>query len=115
AVPPAALLCFAAIPATPPALPPFPLHPAFPLPPAGSSACGSIAAGTGPAGAQPSDARIGRRAKPRQPPHPLRRRRSADSRVRPRSEEHTSELQSLTNLVCRLLLEKKNTPQPTLR
>src|SRR5438093_9311259 len=27
--------------------------------------------------------------------------------VNPRSEEHTSELQSLTNLVCRLLLEKK--------
>src|SRR5262245_64730912 len=29
-------------------------------------------------------------------------------RVR-RSEEHTSELQSLRHLVCRLLLEKKNT------
>src|SRR5262249_60444193 len=28
-------------------------------------------------------------------------------RRRRRSEEHTSELQSLTNLVCRLLLEKK--------
>src|SRR5262249_61029507 len=28
--------------------------------------------------------------------------------ARRRSEEHTSELQSLTNLVCRLLLEKKN-------
>src|SRR5262249_56516058 len=28
---------------------------------------------------------------------------------RRRSEEHTSELQSLTNLVCRLLLEKKKT------
>src|SRR5258706_12008759 len=28
-------------------------------------------------------------------------------RKRIRSEEHTSELQSLTNLVCRLLLEKK--------
>src|SRR5258706_2362871 len=28
-----------------------------------------------------------------------------------RSEEHTSELQSLTNLVCRLLLEKKTTLQ----
>src|SRR5438046_6818589 len=28
-------------------------------------------------------------------------------RGRTRSEEHTSELQSLTNLVCRLLLEKK--------
>src|SRR5438093_10969697 len=27
--------------------------------------------------------------------------------IQPRSEEHTSELQSLTNLVCRLLLEKK--------
>src|SRR5437016_9006070 len=45
-----------------------------------------------------------------------------------RSEEHTSELQSLTNLVCRLLLEKKKkrrsrlcystartAPQPTSR
>src|SRR5437016_8988693 len=30
-----------------------------------------------------------------------------------RSEEHTSELQSLTNLVCRLLLEKKNKNQQT--
>src|SRR5207302_8649192 len=28
-------------------------------------------------------------------------------RKRPRSEEHTSELQSRENLVCRLLLEKK--------
>src|ERR1019366_764267 len=27
--------------------------------------------------------------------------------LRARSEEHTSELQSLTNIVCRLLLEKK--------
>src|SRR2546430_13096724 len=27
-----------------------------------------------------------------------------------RSEEHTSELQSQSNLVCRLLLEKKHTP-----
>src|SRR2546430_8273878 len=27
--------------------------------------------------------------------------------VEPRSEEHTSELQSQSNLVCRLLLEKK--------
>src|SRR5438093_4478309 len=29
------------------------------------------------------------------------------SKTPARSEEHTSELQSLTNLVCRLLLEKK--------
>src|SRR2546426_3460798 len=32
-------------------------------------------------------------------------------RLNPRSEEHTSELQSPCNLVCRLLLEKK---KPTL-
>src|SRR2546430_11420420 len=31
-----------------------------------------------------------------------------DLHVKPRSEEHTSELQSQSNLVCRLLLEKKN-------
>src|SRR5690606_39939674 len=30
-----------------------------------------------------------------------------------RSEEHTSELQSRENLVCRLLLEKKNTNETT--
>src|SRR5438046_4953864 len=30
-----------------------------------------------------------------------------------RSEEHTSELQSLTNLVCRLLLEKKKKNKET--
>src|SRR5437016_6991029 len=36
------------------------------------------------------------------------RRLSPNGRGWQRSEEHTSELQSLTNLVCRLLLEKKN-------
>src|SRR5439155_16527970 len=30
--------------------------------------------------------------------------------IQPRSEEHTSELQSRGHLVCRLLLEKKNNP-----
>src|SRR5438093_10091931 len=49
---------------------------------------------------------------PRSPGRRLRHReqfrfdKSTDCRVA-RSEEHTSELQSLTNLVCRLLLEKK--------
>src|SRR3982750_4660791 len=37
--------------------------------------------------------------------------RSMSSRAM-RSEEHKSELQSLTNLVCRLLLEKKKSPPP---
>src|SRR5262245_64445847 len=32
-------------------------------------------------------------------------------KVLERSEEHTSELQSLRHLVCRLLLEQKNTSQ----
>src|SRR5262249_56666926 len=36
----------------------------------------------------------------------LRRHPRGDSVACSRSEEHTSELQSLTNLVCRLLLEK---------
>src|SRR5690625_5492421 len=36
-----------------------------------------------------------------------RRPRRTGSRTRPRSEEHTSELQSRGHLVCRLLLEKK--------
>src|SRR5438477_8615436 len=38
---------------------------------------------------------------------PFRRRRAA------RSEEHTSELQSHVNLVCRLLLEKKKKKKQT--
>src|SRR2546427_2584335 len=32
--------------------------------------------------------------------------------IEERSEEHTSELQSQSNLVCRLLLEKKKTKNP---
>src|SRR2546430_8681450 len=32
-----------------------------------------------------------------------------------RSEEHTSELQSQSNLVCRLLLEKKNADDSAIR
>src|SRR5256885_12104583 len=37
----------------------------------------------------------------------LRSGRAGDIWLQPRSEEHTSELQSPCNLVCRLLLEKK--------
>src|SRR5260370_5328220 len=37
------------------------------------------------------------------------------SRLETRSEEHTSELQSHLNLVCRLLLEKKKKRQSTAR
>src|SRR2546426_4703989 len=41
----------------------------------------------------------------------VRRHRLRRSRLRGRSEEHTSELQSPCNLVCRLLLEKKKKPK----
>src|SRR3989454_1877128 len=40
---------------------------------------------------------------------------SPDARERARSEEHTSELQSPCNLVCRLLLEKKKNKDTTRR
>src|SRR5690242_21102822 len=39
--------------------------------------------------------------------HDNHERPSRRTAARPRSEEHTSELQSHVNLVCRLLLEKK--------
>src|SRR5690606_42007271 len=54
-----------------------------------------------------AEGRRGRRPR-QQGPH----RRPAALCDHPRSEEHTSELQSRENLVCRLLLEKKiqNTP-----
>src|SRR5437867_5918200 len=44
---------------------------------------------------------------PTGPPSPPYRRRSGPRPRTPRSEEHTSELQSPYDLVCRLLLEKK--------
>src|SRR2546425_6838015 len=48
------------------------------------------------------------RGRGRAPQAPAPRRRSrADQGLEARSEEHTSELQSLAYLVCRLLLEKK--------
>src|SRR2546427_3786181 len=40
-------------------------------------------------------------------PHALLVVALGNERGRPRSEEHTSELQSQSNVVCRLLLEKK--------
>src|SRR5437868_11976575 len=48
----------------------------------------------------------------RETPARIRRRCliGASSGIRVRSEEHTSELQSRFDLVCRLLLEKKNIP-----
>src|SRR5687767_15495347 len=41
-------------------------------------------------------------------------RRFLEQRLSSRSEEHTSELQSLAYLVCRLLLEKKKKRYPSI-
>src|SRR5438105_11845126 len=43
------------------------------------------------------------------------RRTAADAGKAPRSEEHTSELQSRVDLVCRLLLEKKKTKKEIMQ
>src|SRR5262245_63167009 len=53
---------------------------------------------------------LGDRPAPSDPSGPLGRRflgRTGAAQKTTRSEEHTSELQSLRHLVCRLLLEKK--------
>src|SRR5688500_19964811 len=79
----------------------------------GRAAARPLAAHAGPRGRR---APLGHRARPRPSPpergawltnRPRTRRASAGESPR-RSEEHTSELQSPCNLVCRLLLEKKN-------
>src|SRR5438309_8108153 len=51
--------------------------------------------------------KIFRRTKSHRPPPGLRHGSGHEAQVE-RSEEHTSELQSQFQLVCRLLLEKKN-------
>src|SRR5258705_7065963 len=60
----------------------------------------------------PASRRRARPPDPRRRPRTARRALTRDPRRlvgarHPRSEEHTSELQSLRHLVCRLLLEKK--------
>src|SRR5258705_10626535 len=58
-----------------------------------------------------------RRSRPRFPRSRRKNSSSSPRRPRPssRSEEHTSELQSLRHLVCRLLLEKKKQEQGASR
>src|SRR5690606_41998393 len=67
--------------------------------------------GAVPAAARPAAAAAarvpGRRGGPGPAADDARALRLVDRADQPRSEEHTSELQSRENLVCRLLLEKK--------
>src|SRR5438034_8584821 len=62
---------------------------------------------------------LARRARDRPPPRRGGRDQADAQARRARSEEHTSELQSHSDLVCRLLLEKKKknvcaTPWPSI-
>src|SRR5256885_8553223 len=72
------------------------LHDALPISPAARRATGGGATGREPR--RPQARRRGGGARPRA---------ASGGRLVGRSEEHTSELQSPCNLVCRLLLEKK--------
>src|SRR5205814_5356427 len=75
-----------------------------------SSPRGRLASQSAARLAKSCEGRSTRRSTGRKSPHTCRgsRASSALRRSSTRSEEHTSELQSLRHLVCRLLLEKKN-------
>src|SRR5256885_9888035 len=70
-----------------------------------SSSCGTLPAA--PTGAYSCSARLVASPPPRILKSCSNKERSFDPQGCTRSEEHTSELQSPCNLVCRLLLEKK--------
>src|SRR3712207_7100048 len=82
-----------------------PISPPLPNPTLSRSAGGRARRRGGPPLADDQQRRGFRRDARGPSPCPCRRRR--------RSEEHTSELQSRQYLVCRLLLEKKKTPNTT--
>src|SRR5688572_32292774 len=67
---------------------------------AGSASGGAVVTVVGAIGSSPNDSPTTDAAAATESPGP---------RSSTRSEEHTSELQSQSNLVCRLLPEKKNT------
>src|SRR5699024_11643462 len=97
------LLCFFSPLRPPPRSPLFPYTTLFRSPDAGRAGHHHPAA---------RDRLRGRLRAPADPPRVVRaaaRRRMDRALSSSRSEEHTSELQSRFDLVCRLLLEKKNT------
>src|SRR5262249_60781722 len=81
------------------------LHDALPISGGAATRCSDRREGSIPHPRRPHDRGIAGARRPgfRRGCHG---RRSTSESGRDRSEEHTSELQSLTNLVCRLLLEK---------
>src|SRR2546423_5433881 len=90
-----------------------PRSPLFPTPPLSRSGRAGARALAGGARRAPPRARAGARGGARRFPDPrggaedVPRARLGNGAVMERSEEHTSELQSLAYLVCRLLLENK--------
>src|SRR5690606_41485675 len=94
---------------------PFSLHDALPILSHSSIAasprnCRATPARRSSSSASTSDGTcVGSREPPPCVSSSFRSRRCVPPRISSRSEEHTSELQSRENLVCRLLLEKKKT------
>src|SRR5690349_22722648 len=93
---------------------PLSLHDALPISPAGSSsAIASISSATpAPVSAEPKKTGCSSPARARSARSSSAGPNDANEAVR-RSEEHTSELQSRRDIVCRLLLEKKNVQDTT--
>src|SRR5206468_9547349 len=94
--------------ATTPALPTFPTRRSSDLSVRFSARCSTVTSASRD-GDQPGRPRVpNAAAKSSSPIHsPSRSRDKTRQRLEVRSEEHTSELQSRSDLVCRLLLEKK--------
>src|SRR5256886_6007071 len=99
----------------PPKISPFPLHDPLPTPTEEAPATEAEVAEAPAEEAAPQPAAVSEKKKKRKHvPRAERRQRPKPARdvlalllLLGRSEEHTSELQSQSNLVCRLLLEKK--------
>src|SRR5699024_11614614 len=98
------LILLTSFPILPPPSPPSPL---FPYTTLFRSIHVTLRAGSG--GELPSPGRAGQQLPhlPHEHPRIGEQAEGGDPQHRPRSEEHTSELQSRFDLVCRLLLEKK--------
>src|SRR2546430_7879564 len=99
----------------PPEISTLPLHDALPISQSMFSSTENLSAATAPAAVcdvrAPATPQLKRAVHSREPDQTAFALEDSESQATPtiasRSEEHTSELQSQSNLVCRLLLEKK--------
>src|SRR5206468_10996465 len=88
---------------------PLSLHDALPISSSASARRAAASVSILAASCRYPSTRVTRSARMRRYGRQSSRQRTSASRRKMRSEEHTSELQSRSDLVCRLLLEKKKT------